>query len=240
MIIFNNLLIKPAVLAFAILCPLALSAQSGEVSYAKGQDLTDALSDTAVFALPEFSDGRVYFKNMSTSSAVLNISNLEQRVKFIDPATGDTLDVANEDDIKYVIAANKTFYKTKFGYAQVLKYIGDAFFCFVKDLTVEEQQAMTSYGRLPATSTAKKVNALPDMSGPNNSSNVGKYLDLKYDITLRPILIRGNKVLLSSKKAYTKLFPDKKEQIKSLADQEKTDFNDVGSSYEFFNKLLEQ
>ena len=78
------------------------------------------------------------------------------------------------------------------------------------------------------------------MSGPNNSSNVGKYLDLKYDITLRPILIRGNKVLLSSKKAYTKLFPDKKEQIKSLADQEKTDFNDVGSSYEFFNKLLEQ
>ena len=222
--IFNNLLIKPAVLAFAILCPLALSAQSGEVSYSKGQDLTDALSDTAVFALPEFSDGRVYFKNMSTS----------------DPATGDTLDVANEDDIKYVIAANKTFYKTKFGYAQVLKYIGDAFFCFVKDLTVEEQQAMTSYGRLPATSTAKKVNALPDMSGPNNSSNVGKYLDLKYDITLRPILIRGNKVLLSSKKAYTKLFPDKKEQIKSLADQEKTDFNDVGSSYEFFNKLLEQ
>lgn len=132
--IFNNLLIKPAVLAFAILCPLALSAQSGEVSYSKGQDLTDALSDTAVFALPEFSDGRVYFKNMSTSSAVLNISNLEQRVKFIDPATGDTLDVANEDDIKYVIAANKTFYKTKFGYAQVLKYIGDAFFCFVKDL----------------------------------------------------------------------------------------------------------
>ena len=56
--------------AVAFFAPQEVSAQSktGEISYSKGQDLQSALSDTVVFALREFSDGRVFFKDMSSYS----------------------------------------------------------------------------------------------------------------------------------------------------------------------------
>lgn len=235
------LCVAALVSAVAFFTPQEVSAQSktGEISYSKGQDLQSALSDTVVFALREFSDGRVFFKDMSSYSAKLNISNLEQCVKFIDPAGGDTLNVANESEIAYVIAANKTFYKTRFGYAQVLKYSGSCLFCFVKDLSVEQLQSMTSYGRIPATSTAKTVNALNDIAGAN-SGNVGKNMDLKYNMRLLPVLINGNKVMVSTRKAFMKAFPDKKDHIKQLAQETKTDFGDVVSAYNFFNILTGQ
>lgn len=227
------------VLAAAMAMPFAAMAQSqsGEIDYSKGQGIENVLSDTVAFALPEFSDGKVFFTDYSSSSAKLNISNVDQCVKFIDPSSGDTLNVVREDDVMYVIAANKTFYKTKFGYAQVLKFSGDCSFCFVKDMAVEQMQAMTSYGRIPATSTAKTVNALNDMGG-SNSSNVGKNMELKYSMKLLPVLVKGNKVMISTRKAFTKLFPDKKDLIKQLSGEMKTDFGDVRSAYELFNALV--
>ncbi len=216
--------------------PLMLVAQSQTIDYSKGQVLEDALSDTVAFALPEFVDGKIFFEDFSSSSARLNISNIDQCVKFID-ASGDTLSLVKENEVRYVVAANKTFYKTQFGYAQVLRFEGDCSFCFVKDVIVEQLQAMTSYGRLPATSTAKTVNALPDMGGTMNTSNVGKYMELEYDMTVRPVLVKGNKIMLSSKKNFMKVFPEKKDLIKRLADEMKTDFSDVRSAYEFFNAI---
>ena len=116
--------------------PLMLVAQSQTIDYSKGQVLEDALSDTVAFALPEFVDGKIFFEDFSSSSARLNISNIDQCVKFID-ASGDTLSLVKENEVRYVVAANKTFYKTQFGYAQVLRFEGDCSFCFVKDVIVE-------------------------------------------------------------------------------------------------------
>ena len=57
---------------------------------------------------------------------------------------------------------------------------------------------------------------------------------------LLPVLINGNKVMVSTRKAFMKAFPDKKDHIKQLAQETKTDFGDVVSAYNFFNILTGQ
>lgn len=233
---------KRLVMYFAatLMSVAAFAQRAGEVTdYRKNSDLSEIMNDTLLYVSPNFLDGRVIFKDMSGSNAKVNISTVAQRVEFIEPSTGDTLSLANESDVNMVIMGPKTYYKTRYGYAQILKSYGDCSLAYVRDMIVENQQAMTSYGRIPASSTATTVNAITDLGGTNNSSNAGKFRDLKYEMKIRPvILIKGTKAYLGNRKAFYKAFPKYKDLVDQLAYDNKTDFNDMQSVYALFDAVV--
>lgn len=216
----------------------SLNAQvSGESVYKVGTDLKDALSDTALFVMPSFGEGKIFFNDGRISTARFNISNINQKINFID-MRGDTLEMVNDADVKYAILSNRTFFKTKFGYSQVLSYDKDVYFTILKDVTVQAMQAMTSYGRIPASSTATHVNSI-NLSG-TTAPRDKRELDVKYDMKIRVVLIKGDKAYLSSRKAFQKVFPERKDEIDALAKQLKTDFGDVQGCFDLYSALIER
>lgn len=224
--------------ALAAVTAGAQTQKKGEIGYRANKDISAYISDTLLYVSPVFADGRVVFRDFTSSAGKLNISTVNQNVLFLDPATGDTLALSNEADVKYAIISGKTYYKTKFGYAQTIRFSGDRFFCVLKNMILEQQQAMTSYGRIPASSTAKNVNTIRDLGGTSNSSEAGQFVDVKYEMQVRPVLMKGTKSYLATRKGFYKVFSDRKDDVDRLASELNTDFDDPQSAFDLFEALI--
>ena len=66
----------------------------------------------AVYIFDEFTDGTVYFKNGTTSSAKLNYNTLFEEMQFITDKD-EILTVANPDDINLVKIGDDFFYRLR-------------------------------------------------------------------------------------------------------------------------------
>lgn len=89
-------------------CLPSLSAQKIETIRLKGNEAADFITK-AEYKFPTFTRAKVFLKDGEIASARLNFDYFSQVMKYIDEK-GDTLAIANEDDINYISSAIDTFF----------------------------------------------------------------------------------------------------------------------------------
>src|SRR5215213_4561918 len=88
---------------FVLIYQTELLAQKNKfVTVKAGNNIMDVLSTTDVFYYPHFTSGKVFLRDGTAAEGKLNYNRLVDEMHFINPK-GDTMALANEQDIKYVV-----------------------------------------------------------------------------------------------------------------------------------------
>ena len=100
-----------------------LSAQDSTLITIKaGNRVRDVLTPSAIYYYPEFTNGKVFFRDGSKAVGKMNYSRLVDQMLFIDHK-GDTLALANEKTIKFIAVVQDTFYFDE-GYVRLIMDYG--------------------------------------------------------------------------------------------------------------------
>ena len=99
--------------ALAIIAILVYShsacSQNNQWKVKAGEDINESVPDSVRFRYSQFVAGHVYFKDGRISSAPLNYNLLNGEMQFITVGK-DTLIIANEVTIKFIVINNDSFY----------------------------------------------------------------------------------------------------------------------------------
>src|SRR5215213_4691907 len=97
----------------------SLWAQDSTVVTIKaGNSIRDVLTPANIFFLPQFINGKVFFRNGMVSAAMMNYNSLNDQMLFISPK-GDTLALNEEKTINFIALDKDTFYYVD-GYIRLL------------------------------------------------------------------------------------------------------------------------
>src|SRR5215218_7448947 len=97
-------------LLFALISATSLSAQTKTyITVEAGNNIMDMLSTRDVFFYPHFTDGKVFLRDGTSATGKLNYSRLVDEMHFIN-ASGDTLALTNEKNIKCIVFGSDTFF----------------------------------------------------------------------------------------------------------------------------------
>ena len=87
-------------------------AQHSQWTVKSGESIREVLGDSVIFHYPQFMPGSIYFKDETVSTARFNLNLVNGEMQFIDPLE-DTMTVADERTIRYIIIKTDTFYYDK-------------------------------------------------------------------------------------------------------------------------------
>src|SRR3954462_8017796 len=87
-------------------------AQTDHWTVKPGENINTVLPTNVKFHYDKFTEGSVFFRDGKRSNASLNYNLLTEEMQFVAP-TGDTLAVANEATLKYIVIGNDTFFYDK-------------------------------------------------------------------------------------------------------------------------------
>jgi len=198
----------------------SLFSQKDELTTVKaGTKILDCFPISERYLYPEFTSGRVAFKNNLYSDRHLNYNYLLGEMEFIQ--VHDTLSIINKKDIKYISIAQDTFYYEK-GFIKQLSgpglRLGLKEFIELKEIQNKDSYgiassgaATTSYGSMPLDGNFYKLTANKDMIFQRTRQF---YLALP-----------GSDFVLVNRKNLMGMFPSKEDEIKSYLKANKVKFD---------------
>jgi hypothetical protein len=199
---------------------ICLSAQKQDQIIVKaGTKLIDYIPVQERYLYPEFTPGKVIFRNSIYSEKKLNYNYLAGEIEFIQKS--DTLSIANKKDISLIISALDTFYYDK-GYIQQIRSgypkVGLKQFIELKGIQNKDSYGIsgsagstTSYSSLPVDGSFYRLTANKDM--------VFKCSTQYY------ICTKESGFQFFNRKKILELFPENKPVIKDYLKSNKVNFN---------------
>ena len=182
----------------------------------------DAFPISEIFLYPQFTSGRVLLRNGSAAEAKLNYSRLVDEIHFIDQKD-DTFALDNENEVKYIVAGNDTFYYDE-GYLRIV--ISGSF----AKLAIRDVWVVSSTRQIGAYNST------------NNSVNMLSFKSLEehgrlYDLVVNEDIIlkkqekyffgdNFNQFVTASKANLLTLFPKEQQRIGIYLKENKINFTD--------------
>jgi len=203
-----------------IYCTGLFGQKNTVVTVKAGSNIMDVLSAADVFYYPDFTNGKVCLREGTQTGAKLNYNRLFDEMQFVGPK-GDTLAVADEKNIKYIVIANDTFYYDK-GYVRLISG-GSLVKLVMKQVwMVAEARQIGAYN---STNNSVSVTSF-------TSYNEGGRL---YDLTVNEDIVlkkveayyfgdNYNHYVLAGKKNLLLLFPKDQERIEMYLKENKIKF----------------
>lgn len=96
----------------------AVAQKKQFVTVKAGENIMDVLPASEIFSYRDFTQGKVFLRDGSKSEARLNYNRLVDEMHFIS-VKGDTLALDNEENVRYIVIGNDTFYYDQ-GYLKVV------------------------------------------------------------------------------------------------------------------------
>jgi hypothetical protein len=115
-----------------------------------GEKVTDVISWEDKFTYPDFIAGTVYLRNETYFPAPLNYNSLYGEMQFID-SRGDTLSLADESTIKWIVIKTDTFYYNK-GYLKLVKDYGEIKLAMKQIFSFVNRQKIGGFGEISSAS----------------------------------------------------------------------------------------
>lgn len=212
-----------------------LSAQKDELITVKaGTRLIDYFPIPERYLYSEFTTGRILLKNGNYSDRKLNYNHLAGEMEFIQGR--DTLSIANRKDIGLIMVAQDTFYYDK-GYIEQLR--GGKIKVGLKQyVELKEKQNLDTYG---VSSSGAATTSFGSMPADGNFYKLTANKDLIFKRTLQYYIATPESgFVLCNKKSIIKLFPQKKDKIKSYFKARTVKFDskeDILRLADFLNSL---
>jgi hypothetical protein len=208
-------------LLFALTCYTELFAQKSKiVTVRAGTNIMDVLSPADVFYYPHFTSGKVFFRDGTVTASKLNYNLLVDEMHFINE-NGETLALANENNVKYIVINNDSFYYNH-GYLRLLASGA------VSKLVVKQIWIISDARPVGAYNTT------------NNSVSITSYATMNehgrlYDLAIDEDLVlkkveqfyfgdNYNHFVLADKKNLLTLFPKEQERLEMYLKENRINF----------------
>lgn len=213
-----------------------LCAQTKNWTVKSGDEIKESLPAGVRFRYPEFVPGSVYFKDGTTSHALLNYSLLTGEMIFVNPDK-DTLAIANEATIKLITVNTDSFYYDKV-YVELVSGGTSAKLAKKEMIKLGDIKKIGGYGQASSTS------AISNLSTVYNGNTVTK-LSVNADLQLLKetsyyIGDYYNHFLLATKKNILKMFGKQQPVIEKFLKENQIKFNnqnDLKKLIDFIQKL---
>lgn len=174
-----------------------------------------------MYYYPQFSTGVVKFKT-GQSSARLNYHLVLQEMQFIDQK-GDTLAIANEEEIEIVTIGNDSFYYSK-GFLKLLSQFGEIKLAVKQKSELDKKEKKGVYGESYSSAAVVSYDTyhLDKQSSVKLNNKEGSFgnTELSYYIA-----DQGNNFVIANKKNILRLFPKNKKQIEDFVAASNIDFS---------------
>ena len=228
---------RSLLLLFFILIGYAdLSAQDSTfVTIKTGQSVKDVLTSADIYHYPQFTNGKVFLRDGSMAVGKMNYNRLYGQMLFINPV-GDTLALADEKNIKFIVIDKDTFYYDG-GYLRLMANGGAV------KLTEKQIWALADIRKIGTHNRPTTTVAVTSFSSYTDGRDAAKSKDLimNEDVVLRKETqyYFGDKFNLfvpASKKGLLQLFPKEQREIDNYLKETKVNFNkkeDVEKLYQF-------
>ena len=213
-------------LLFIILigCTNLVAQDSTLVTVKAGNKVTDVLTQADIYYYPQFINGKVFLKSGEMAAATMNYTRLYDQILFINPK-GDTLAIADENTIKYIVIEKDTFYYNE-GYMRLIADDG------VVKLTEKQ---------IWVVADVRKVGTHDRATGTVAITSLANYNDGRGGLKSKDLIVNENTVLqkkteyyfgdkynlfvLASKKRILQLFPKEHLSIENYLKENKVNFN---------------
>lgn len=217
---------KTLLLLFLILIGYTcLTAQDSTLVIIKaGYKVKDVLTPADIYYYPQFTDGKVYFRDGSKGAAKMNYSRLFDQMLFVDPK-GDTLALDDEKTINFIVVDKDSFYYDE-GYVRLI-----ANHRFVK-LAEKQTWVVADIRKMGTHNRPSTTVAVTSFSTYTDGTDAAKSHDL---ILNEEIVLRKetqyyfgddyNHFVPASKKKLLLLFPKEQQRIENYLNENKVNFD---------------
>jgi len=188
---------------------IAFSQATEIITVKAGQTFSDVYKE--IYRYPQFTPGRVYFKNGEVSAGKLNYSLLSEEILFISP-TGDTLALDDKTSIRYITIEKDTFYYDD-GFLELLENYNPAKLVVKQKIKFADKKKIGAFGA--ASSTIKTDSDDTFLGDRRYNFQIAEDLVFKKE-TQFYINDASNNFLVVNKKNLIKVFPNKKDNIESF------------------------
>lgn len=215
---------KPAIaICFFLTLYLSSAAQQTEkISVQDGGDIAGRLTFDQIYRYPQFIIGRVFFKDETSATGLLNYNTILDEMQFV-ADTGDTLSLANEHLIKYITAGSDSFYYYNKGYYELITSNSIARLLKKQYLKQLDKEKIGGYGMATSSSAITTYNSYM-------ADNHYVKLTVRGDVILAKktdyfLANKNNQLLPATKKSVIKLFPKYEKAISQYVKENEVDFN---------------
>ena len=198
----------------------SLAQSTATVTVKAGSSIMDVLSTAEVFHYPQFTSGKVFFRDGSNAEAKMNYNRLLDEMHFIGP-TGDTLALANERLIHFIAVGDDSFYYEQ---TYLRRIAGNNIVRLAVNQVwkITDKKKASAYG---ITSSISSISSRGFMTDGRKLYN----MNVKEDVVLSNVehYYFGDKYgrfVLAGKKNLQILFPKVQEQLVSYLKDNKVDF----------------
>ena len=221
-----------SIICYILFLTTCLSAQKKErFTVMAGTKVEDCIPFQQMYRYPEFTEGKVFFKNGAHSGSKLNYNFLLGEMQYIQAK--DTLSIANEKDISLVTVAGDTFYFDN-GYLELISG-GQIKVCLKQFFELIETVKKDSYGSAGSGSATDSYSTLQT---PGKNYNLVINHDRIFEKTLKYYMATPTSgFVFFNKKQVMQLFPQKKDAIQNYLKSNKVDFNSRNDLLRFADYL---
>lgn len=213
---------KMSILLFAFFCLLS--------SFGNAQRLTtitihagesfDKLNQE-IYAYPTFAKGYVTYNHGKTYRSLFNYNLLSGTVQFISEK-GDTVDIANENTVSYIIIGKETFLYNK-EYLKIISGNKVATLAEAKRVKLSDQKKIGAYG---IANSANSISTYTTHFAYNSTNKLILQEDLVFTVTRKFYIIDANdKPMVYNKRNLLKTFPEASNKIEMYLKNKPIDFN---------------
>ncbi|MDR1553884.1 MAG: hypothetical protein LBS69_10570 [Prevotellaceae bacterium] len=191
------------------------------VNVLSNENINERLPRNAVYIFPDFTEGKVFFKNGTITSAKLNYNTLAEEMQFVDNKE-NIMTLSNPQDIDFIIIDKKVFYYVSDkSFGELLANNDVSKLCVKRHTELAETKSRGAYGQSNATSAITHINSLNKLK----HNELAIFRDLEFTIKDDFLLARNGKFTkITNAKSFIKIFPQYKDEINRFVDVNKTNF----------------
>jgi hypothetical protein len=189
---------------------------------------SEVLTPEKIYQYPEFSIGKIIFRDQTSTGAALNYNYLNSEIEFIDPMN-DTLAIAKHQmlNIKRIEVNKDTFYYDN-GYLQQVLQVPLGKLAKREMLIILTKEKLGAYDLPTSTVGVEAMTTFRDYYGSENAAT----LRIRESITLdyRNQFFFGDNnysFLPANKKNLLKVFHSRKEMINNYLQENNVDFRNI-------------
>ncbi|MCF0178072.1 MAG: hypothetical protein HUJ90_05550 [Bacteroidales bacterium] len=186
--------------------------------------------DSVLYILPEFTQGKVYYKDGRVASGNINVSSLDNNV-YMKDKSGTLMQIADNELVSRVIAGDIQLHKYYERFIRLIDNNGKIYLCYAKMMIIDDAQE-AAYGGKNYTNSIQSMATIY-----NDRKLINLAPDVEYELKYVPYLYDGAKYYIASKNNMIKCFPGKKDFINSYNKEHKVNFDDFMAVQELFELL---
>jgi hypothetical protein len=212
-------------LVFIFLGYADLSAQDSTLITVKaGNRVKDVLTPSDIFYYPQFTSGKVFLRDGLKAAAKMNYSRLLDQMLFINPKEGDTLALADEKNIKFIVVDKDTFYYDE-GYVRIIADYGDVKLAEKQIWVVADIRKIGTHDKPTSTVAITSLSNYSDATARAKSYELLINEDMLIRRETQYYFGDGYRFVRASKKKLLLLFPKEQMSIENYLKENKVNFD---------------